>query len=122
MSMQSEKEIDPQSIPFGLLELDADWTVIYYKPEGGKGDGDSRLVGRNLLTAVSAIARAEGLRDRRDRFHRGHAPADSFLHTFPLEHGDVQAKILLARLHERSALGGTESIFLHITKPGPAAL
>jgi len=64
MRTPPEEEFDPQSIPFGLLELDADWTVIYFKSEGIKGDGDSRLVGRNLLTAIPAIARAEGLRDR----------------------------------------------------------
>jgi len=122
MSTQPEKEIDPQSIPFGLLELDADWTVLYFKPEGGEGDGDSRLVGRNLLTEIPVVARAAGLRDRLHRFRRGHAPADSFLHIFPLEHGDVQAKILLARLHERSALGSTESILLHIRKPSQPPL
>jgi hypothetical protein len=122
MNTPHEEEFNPQSIPFGLLELDTGWTVIYFEPEGGEGNGDSRLIGRNLLTEVPAIARAEGLRDRLDRFRQSHAPADSFLHTFPLEHGDVQAKILLARLHERSALGSTESILLHTRKPSPLPL
>src|SRR5215208_246522 len=110
MSTQLEENSDPRPIPFGLFELDEDCTVIYYKPEEGEGDGASGLVGRNLLTEVPAITRAEGLRDRLDRFRRGHAPADSFQQTFPLECGDVQAKILLARLHERSSSGSTESI------------
>jgi hypothetical protein len=78
MSTPPEEEVDPQLLPFGLLELDADWTVIYFKPEGEEGDGDSRLVGRNLLTEVPAIARAERLRDRLNSFRRGHAPAGAY--------------------------------------------
>ncbi len=85
MNTPPEEEADPQPIPFGLLELDADWTVIYFKPDGGWGDGDLRLVGRNLIAEVPAIARAERLRERLDRFRRERAPADSFLHTFSLE-------------------------------------
>lgn len=118
MSTQLEENSDPRPIPFGLLELDGDWTVIYYKPEEGEGDGASGLVGRNLLTEVPAVARVAGLRDRLDRFRQGHAPADSFLYTFPLDNGDIQAKILLARLHERSASGSAESILLRIRRPG----
>jgi hypothetical protein len=124
MSTPLEEEFDPQSLPFGLLELDADGTVLYYKPDAGEGDGvsNSRLIGRNLFTEVPTISRAGGFRDRLNTFRRSHAPADSFLHTFQLEHGDVQAKILLARLHERSAMGSTESILLHIMKPGLSTL
>jgi hypothetical protein len=118
MSTPLEKEIDPQAFPFGLLELDTDWTVLYYKPDGREtaGNGHSELVGRNLLTEITALARAREFQDRLNDFRKSHAPADSFLHTFSSERGEIQTKILLARLHERSGLDNTESILLHIRK------
>ncbi len=46
MNTPPEEEVEPQPIPFGLLELDTDWTVIYFKPDGGKGDGGSNEIER----------------------------------------------------------------------------
>jgi hypothetical protein len=116
MNTQLEKAIDPQTFPFGLFELDADWTVLYYKPDirETSGNGDSEFVGRNLLTEVPALALSREFQDRLNDFRKSHAPADSFHYTFSSERGQIQVKILLARLHERSGLDSTESILLHI--------
>jgi hypothetical protein len=116
MNTPLEKEIDPQTFPFGLFELDADWTVLYYKPDSRDtaDNGDSGFVGRNLLTEIPALALAREFQDRLNDFRKSHAPADSFHYTFSSERGQIQMKILLARLHERSGQDSIESILLHI--------
>lgn len=111
-------EFSSDASPFGLLELDPAGQVLYYKPEQSDGAPTSpaELVGRNLFTEWPALAQAKEFQGRLHRFHRSHAPADSFLYDFPSECGSVQTKVLLARLHERSADGNVETILVHIRK------
>jgi hypothetical protein len=106
----------PARLPLGLLELDPSGKVLYFKPEGnGSSTPEAAdLTGRNLFDDIPVLAYAKEFRERLHSFRRNHAPADSFTYTFTSEHGSVRAKVLLARIHEQSALGNLESILIHI--------
>jgi hypothetical protein len=78
--MLLKEEIGLDVLPFGLLELDDDGTVLYYRPDE-REHADmpaSVLVGRNLFTEVTPIAQAGDSRDRLVSFRRGHTPGNSF--------------------------------------------
>jgi hypothetical protein len=103
-------------LPFGLLELDASGTVLYFKPDGKESPipAETDLVGRNFFADIPVVAEAKEFQDRFHSFRRNHAPADSLIYTFNSEHGSVRAKVLMARIHEQSTLGNAESILIHI--------
>jgi hypothetical protein len=109
-------EIISLSLPFGLLELDASGTVLYFKPERKEVStpANTDIIGRNFFADIPVVAEAKEFQSRLHSFRRNHAPADSFTCTFPSEHGYVRAKILLARIHEHSTLGNVDSILVHI--------
>jgi PAS domain-containing protein len=106
-------------VPYGLLELDAQGTVIYYKSEN-KGlftTPESEIVGRNFFTDIAAIAGAKELQNEIKDFRRGHVPAYSFNFAFALKNRSLPVRVLLARVRERLTLGGTESVeslYVHI--------
>lgn len=107
-----------KKLPFGLLELDEAGVVIYYNPDKREDPGvtASDLVGRNLFSAVPVVAQAKEFQDHLSRFCRNRVPADSFPITFYLEQGSIQAKVLLARIHEEKSADSPESILIHIRK------
>jgi hypothetical protein len=100
-------ETAPPPLPFGLLELDASGTVIYFRPDGREVQtpAGAYLIGRNFFADVPVVAEAEELQDRLDSFRRNHAPADSFTCTFSSEQGHVRAKVLLAQSRTYSVEG-----------------
>ena len=106
------------AVPLGLLELDADGTVLYYKPEldGDQPRGDADIVGRNFFADVIRAANVADLHARLGDFQRGHEPARSFDYTFNAERASLPAHVLLARTREHTAGAVRESIFVHIRK------
>ncbi len=105
-------------VPLGLLELDADGTVLYYKPDGARGrtDGGCEVVGRNLFADVMSTADCRGLRDQLGDFWRGHDPTRSFDFTFNTEHSALPARVLLARTREHAEGAERESVFVYIRR------
>jgi hypothetical protein len=106
-------------VPLGLLELDADGTVLYYKPDGAaavRADDAGRIVGRNLFAEVMRAADCEALRDRLGEFWRGHDPTRSFDLTFNTERASLAARVLLARTRENTAGVERESVFVYIRR------
>lgn len=106
-------------VPYGLLELDAEGRVIYYRSEN-KGlftTPESEIMGCNFFTDIAAIAGAKELQNEIKNFRRGHAAAYSFNFEFALKKRSLPVRVLLARVRERSPLGGTESVeslYVHI--------
>lgn len=105
-------------VPLGLLELDADGTVLYYKPEGAavQTNDAGRIVGRNLFDDVMPSADREALRDRLGEFWRGHDPTRSFDLTFNTERSSLPARVLLARTREQTGGVERESVFVYIRR------
>lgn len=103
-------------LPIGLLELDANGTVLYFKPDKDNASSCSAadIVGRNLFTDIGPIAEAGEFQERIKTFRRRHAPADSFHFTFNCNQNYFSVKVLLARIHEQSVLGSMESVLVHI--------
>lgn len=106
-------------VPLGLLELDADGMVLYYKPDRGgavHADGGRGIVGRNFFADVLCAADCAGLRERLGDFWRGHDPTRNFDFTFNSERASLAAKVLLARTREHSAGVERESVFVYIRR------
>jgi hypothetical protein len=110
-------------LPIGLLELDASGTVLYFKPDrdGPYSCSAVDAEGRNLFTDFAPIAEALEFQERIRTFRRSPAPADSFHFTFGHAQSNLAVKVLLARIHEQSVLGSTESVLVHI-KPLAASM
>lgn len=108
----------PLDVPLGLLELDADGTVLYFKPDdrGGQAARADGIVGRNLFADVIRAADGETLRDRLGDFWRGHDPTRSFDLTFNSERDTLAARVLLARTREQSEGRERESVFVYIRR------
>ncbi|HEX8709578.1 MAG TPA: PAS domain-containing protein [Pyrinomonadaceae bacterium] len=104
------------ALPFGLLELDGEGTVLYFKPEQREIPGlqTTELIGQNFFTAITPIAEAGEFRERIRSFKRSHAPAESFHFTFGFENRYLSVRVLLARIREQSELGSAESVLIHI--------
>jgi photoactive yellow protein len=115
-NMQNQSPL--YSLPLGLLELDANGTVLYYKPDRDNASVCSAadVIGRNLFTDVAPIAEDKEFQERIKTFRRRHAPADSFHFTFGSGQSYLAVKVLLARIHEQSVLGNTESILIHMRR------
>ena len=105
---------------YGLLELDAAGTVLYSRvePDGVAAQGTSApdLTGHNFYTEVAPFRNVAELRGEIDRFSRGSQPAYSIDFTCDYEDGPVQARVLLARIRERSQADVTKSILVHIRR------
>jgi photoactive yellow protein len=105
-------------LPLGLLELDVNGTILYFKPDSEISStcSVSDVVGRNLFTDIAPIAEDGEFQDRIKTFRRRHAPADSFHFIFNSGQNHLPVKVLLARIHEQSALGNTEAVLIHIRR------
>ena len=104
-------------LPIGLLELDPNGMIIYFKPDGESASTyASDIVGHNLFTDIAPIAEDKEFQERIKTFRRRSAPADSFHFTFNSGQNYLVVKVLLARIHEQSVLGNTESLLVHIRR------
>lgn len=104
-----------EELPLGLVEVEADGTVLYYNRDsldGSKGVVPE-MVGRNLFAEVMPAAQGEQLRLLVRHFLDSHAPAQS--HSLSLARHGVMTdfRVLLARLHSRAA-APDESVLMHI--------
>jgi hypothetical protein len=116
--MLLKEEIDLNMLPFGLLEIASNGTILYYRPDEKEDQklNASQLVGHNLLTDVAPIAQAGEFQERLTSFRRSYAPADSFYLTFRLGDDTVQAKVLLAHIREQTQTGATDSTLVNISR------
>lgn len=99
--------------PLGFFELDGAWTVLYYKPDRGGSAHVEQVVGLNFFKDIAAISRCGDLQEKIEGFRHGPRPAHHFTHTFEHDHGSLEVKVLLARIHEKTP-GGGDSVFVHI--------
>jgi len=116
--MLLEKEANILMPPFGLLELDTDGVVLYYRPDHSEDSSTqaSGLIGRNIYTDIPILSESKEFCDRINIFSRMHVPAESFSYKFGSEDGQIQVKVLLARIHEQTSQNDTDYILLHIRK------
>lgn len=101
-------------VPLGLLELDSEGTVLYYKVERGEEGAD--LVGRNLFAELECAENAREFQHILQGFASGRAPARSFDFTFRLGSGPYAVRVLLARTREQTEAGGRAMSLVHIRR------
>jgi hypothetical protein len=113
--MQNKSSL--KMLPIGLLELDPSGTILYFKQDVESASPcSSDIVGHNLFTDIAPIAEDKEFQERIKTFRRRSAPADSFHFTFNSGRDCLVVKVLLARIHEQSVLGNTESLLIHIRR------
>lgn len=113
-----------EELPLGLVELETDGTVIYYNRDSHDDSNGvvPEMVGRNLFAEVMPAAQGEQLRLLVRHFLDSHAPSQS--HRLSLARDGVMTdfRVMLARLRNRAARHGHESVLMHIRETlGPPA-
>lgn len=104
---------------FGLVELDAAGKVLYgrFEPDASPSFGDApEYTGLNFYTEVATFRNVAEFREQLERFSRGSQPALSFDFICDYEDGPVPARVLLARIRERSQTDETKSVLVHIRR------
>src|SRR5687768_14409078 len=106
-------------IPYGLIELDEAGTVLYYKAEeqGLFVRPAGEMVGKNFFTEIDGLSEDSKFQEEIKRFIRSGAPTHIFSFTFEFQDRAFPAKVLLARIKERTILSGTvptASLYIHI--------
>jgi hypothetical protein len=111
-------ELPPGEIPLGLLELDSEGTVLYYKAERGEGRAAGRpdIVGRNFFTDVLHATDGKDLQVHLDDFWRGREPARSFDFILTSGRASLPVRVRLARTREQSGDGDRESVLVHVIR------
>ncbi|MCA1564407.1 MAG: hypothetical protein LC803_01870 [Acidobacteria bacterium] len=99
---------------FGLFELDAAGTVLYYRIEPSGASPD--MAGHNFYEEVAPFENVEEFRRCVTRFTRGAEPADSFKFDCRYEDCVQPVKVLLARISERVYHDRTKSVLVHIRR------
>ncbi len=105
---------------FGLLELDAAGTVLYYRIEG---DGDNQagappdISGSNFFTEVAPFANIEEFRRLIESFRARDLSSEGLNFTCQFADGAVPVKVLLARVREQTDGNLTKSVLVHIRPP-----
>ena len=113
------REAAPPRKLFGLVELDAAGTVLYtrFESDGARENGVAPdYMGCNFYTEVASFRNVADLRSEIDKFSRGSQPAHSIDFICDYEDGPVQARVLLARIRERSQADETKSVLMHIRR------
>ena len=102
--------------PFGLYELDPEGTILYHRaePGGQPRGGGAEQVGRNFYDEVAAFDNAGELRRRVEGFLRGGGYAENFDFTCRAGGDALPVRVMLARVRERSDLGSTKAVLLHL--------
>jgi hypothetical protein len=107
--------LNTTQLALGLFELDAEGTVLYHRAEpGGRPDGTAELTGRNFYDEVAAFDNADELRRMVEGFLRGGGHAESFDFICQVGGDALLVRVLLARVRERSDLGRTKAVLLHL--------
>jgi hypothetical protein len=103
---------------FGLYELDAAGTVLYYRvePNGEPGETRPDISGLNFYDEVAHFENVEEFRRRVTQFTRSASPADNFDFDCRYEGCAQPVKVLLARIRERVNNDRTKSVLVHIRK------
>jgi hypothetical protein len=103
---------------FGLFELDAAGTVLYYRiePGGELGSTSPDMTGRNFYDEIATFENVEEFRQCVTHFTRGAKPADSFNFDCRYEDYAKPVKVLLARIRERGNQNNTKSVLVHIRR------
>ena len=101
---------------FGLLELDAAGMALYSRIEkdGGAGALSADVTGRNFDTQVATFKNVDEFQHRLDAFWKGAHIANRYDFIFRYTDGPLRARMLPARIRERSQHGTTKSILVHI--------
>ena len=102
---------------FGLLELDAAGTVLYYRIEGNSDKGAGALPdisGSNFFTEVAPFANREEFRRLVESFRTREASSESLNFTCQFADGAEPVRVLLARVRERTDDNCTKSVLVHI--------
>ncbi len=112
--MQSQSSL--KTVPIGLLELDENGTILYFRPdkESSSNWSAAEVVGRNLFTDIAPIAEDPEFKERIKAFRRRQSSADSFHFTFGVNQNYLPVKVLLARIHENSRQDRMDSVLIHI--------
>ena len=103
---------------FGLFELDAAGTVLYYRiePGGELGVSSPDMAGRNFYDEVAPFENVEEFRQCVTQFTRSAQPADSFNFDCRYEGCAQPVKVLLARIRELLDRNLTKSVLVHIRR------
>lgn len=106
MSANTQKA-ESSAIPFGLIELDGEGTVVHYSParEPESYGETSDIVGRNFFDEVVPVSPVKEFKTRFLRFMAIGDSVQRFTIRFPFEHQDVRVQIMLARITERTENG-----------------
>lgn len=107
MSTNTERGESAAAIPFGLIELDGEGTVVHYSPaREPKREAEARsIVGRNFFDEVVPVSPVKEFKTRFLRFMAIGDSVQRFTIRFPFEHQDVRVQIMLARITERTETG-----------------
>lgn len=103
---------------FGLFEIDAAGTVLYYRiePRGERGVSSPDMAGRNFYDEVAPFENVEEFRQCVTQFTRSTQPADSFNFDCRYDGCAQPVKVLLARIREIVDRNITKSILVHIRR------
>jgi hypothetical protein len=105
---------------YGLVELDAAGTVLYYRVEGDGGRAGLGpaldLTGLNFYTEVAPFRNVGDFRRMLDSFGSSKQPASSLDFVCDYEDGPLAVRVLLARIRERASADATKSILVHVRK------
>ena len=103
---------------FGLFELDAVGTVLYYRiePDGEPCGTLPDMAGRNFYDEVAPFENVEEFRRCVTQFTCSASPADSFNFNCRYEDRIEPVKVLLARILERVNRNKTKSVLVHIRR------
>lgn len=107
---------------FGLFELDAAGTVLYYRVEPRVELSDEPcaaspdMAGHNFYDEVAPFENVEEFRQCVTQFTRGESPADSFNFVCRYDDEVQPVKVLLARIRERVNRNNTKSVLVHIRR------
>ena len=99
---------------FGLFELDAAGTVLYYRIEPAGTSPD--MAGHNFYDEVAPFENVEEFRRHVTQFTHGAKPADSFNFDCRYEDYAQPVRVLLARICERVDRNNTKSVLVHIRR------
>src|SRR4051794_23040076 len=105
---------------FGLFELDASGTVLYYRtePVGERSVTPPDMAGHNFYDEVAPFENIEEFRRCVTAFTQGASPADSFNFDCRYEGWGERVKVLLARICERVNQSETKSVLVHFRRNG----
>jgi photoactive yellow protein len=104
------------TIPFGLFELDAAGTVIYYSPSTEEHRDALRveMIGRNFFSRLASISEVEELKSRFLRFMASGTSFERFTVSFPYKQESVKVQIVMAHVSEKTEQGRERFALLRV--------